>query len=86
MDEHGALNILQNVVDYCIENQCLNGTVIEDVNFDEVFRLLDNALGLLDDFKLWYSLDPITKLRGKNKLNYLADYYVALHKNDLKEE
>lgn len=79
MDEHGALAILNSVVNHCIDNNSLSGTIMEDVDFDEVMRILESAIGLLDDFKLWYSLDPVTKLRGKNKLSYLAAYYAKLH-------
>lgn len=82
MDEHGALSVLNSVVNHCLDQDCLAGTVMEDVNFDEVFRILENAIGLLDDFKLWLSLDPVTKLRGKNKLSYLSDYYHKLHEAD----
>ena len=85
MDEHGALSILNSVVSHCIDKDVLRGTVLEGVDFDEVFHILDDAIGLLDDFKLWYSLDPVTKLRGKNKLSYLAEYYAKLHKDDIKE-
>lgn len=79
MDEHGALAIVSSIVKLAVEKNILEGTVMNDMNLDEVLTSLERAIGLLDDFKLWYSLDAVTQCRGKNKLSYLSEYYHKLH-------
>ena len=38
------------------------------------------ALALLHDFEVWYCLDDMTKIRGKNKLEHLKVFMENLHK------
>ena len=41
---------------------------------------LTEALALLHDFEVWYSLDDMTRIRGKNNLEHLRSFMEKLHK------